>query len=111
MLCPHRELLTDRHATHKETSDLNTIANGSVVDPDPAFQASPDPDVLMTKNSRKNLNVDFFLPFLDQKLQFTLASIKDVQATGEAFSPQKRTSSTSTFCTPGSGFTIGIRIH
>jgi hypothetical protein len=35
--------------------------------------------------------------FLDQKLQFTFpyASIKDAQATGEAFSPQKRTSSTS----------------
>jgi hypothetical protein len=46
---------------------------------------------------------------------YPLASIKDVQATGEAFSPQKRTSSTSKheisqlcfyycghFCTPGS---------
>jgi hypothetical protein len=33
--------------------------------------------------------------FLVQKLQFTYpkASIKDAQATGEAFSPQKRTSS------------------
>jgi hypothetical protein len=35
--------------------------------------------------------------FFDQKLQFThpWASIKDVQAIREAFSPQKRTSSTS----------------
>jgi hypothetical protein len=35
--------------------------------------------------------------FLDQKLQFTYleASIKDVQVTEEAFSSQKRTSSTS----------------
>ncbi len=42
--------------------------------------------VLMTK-----------MVFFDRKLQFTYpqASIKDVQATGEAFSPQKRPSSTS----------------
>jgi hypothetical protein len=33
----------------KKTSAVNVIANGSVVDPDPAFQVSPDPDVLMTK--------------------------------------------------------------
>jgi hypothetical protein len=35
--------------------------------------------------------------FFDQKLKFTYpkASIKDAQATVEAFSPQKRTSSTS----------------
>jgi hypothetical protein len=56
--------------------------------------------------------------FLDQKLQFTYpqASIKDAQATGEPFNPQKRTFSTSKhensvlfsifvghFCPPGSG--------
>jgi hypothetical protein len=37
------------------------------------------------------------LYFFDEKLQFScsLASIKDAQATGEAFSPKKRTSSTS----------------
>jgi hypothetical protein len=42
--------------------------------------------------SRKNL-----IYFFDQKLQFTSpkASIKDVQATGEAFGPQKSRSSTS----------------
>jgi hypothetical protein len=59
--------------------------------------------------------------FFDQKLQFTYpkASIKDAQATGEAFSPQKRTSSTSKHensllfsifvghvCPPGSGTAI-----
>jgi hypothetical protein len=70
---------------------------------------------------------------LDRKLQFTypLASIKDVQATGEASSPQKKTSSTSKhenslffsifvghFCPPGSGSSnsnycgsMRIRIH
>jgi hypothetical protein len=43
----------------------------SVVDPD-LLNPDSDPGFLMTKNS----------------------SLKDVQATGEAFSPQKRTSST-----------------
>jgi hypothetical protein len=39
----------------------------------------------------------FSFNFFDQKLPFTYlyASLKDAQATGEAFSPQKRTSSTS----------------
>ncbi len=48
--------------------------------------------VLMTKNWRKKIrNIKKFLNlFFDQKLQFTY-----VQATGEAFGPQKRTSSTS----------------
>jgi hypothetical protein len=53
--------------------------------------------------------------FFDQKLQFTYpqSSIKNIQATGEALSPQKRTSSASKheiyfsifvghFCPPGS---------
>jgi hypothetical protein len=48
----------------------------------------------MTKNG------NFVKYFLAQKLQFEFshpfASIKDIQATGEAFSSQKRTSSTST---------------
>jgi hypothetical protein len=67
---------------------------------------------------KKTNNYKFNFCFLDQKLQFTypLASIKDSQATGEAFSPQKRTSSNSkdensvlfsifwgNFCPPGSG--------
>jgi hypothetical protein len=40
----------------------------------------------------KNLQLTFFLY---QKLQLTYTSIKDVQATEEAFSPKKRKSSTS----------------
>jgi hypothetical protein len=71
----------------------------------------------MTKNWEK-FKAGKFLYFFDEKLQFSypLASIKDAQATGEAFSPQKRTSSTSKhknsllfsvfvdhFCPPGSG--------
>ncbi len=42
-------------------------------------------------------SVVFFEYFYDKKMQFTYnqASIKDVKATGEAFSLQKRTASTS----------------
>ncbi len=42
--------------------------------------------IVMTKNLRKENSVNFFFSFLDPKLQFTYpeASIKDVQATGEA---------------------------
>jgi hypothetical protein len=80
-----------------------------IPDPDPGF------DDLKLKKITAEKNINFLG---DQKLQFTypLASIKDVQATGEAFSPQKRTSSTSKhensvlfsifvghFCPPGSG--------
>ncbi len=78
----------------------------------------------MTKNWKKILqkNLNFFY----QKLQFThpKVSINDVQATGEAFSPQKRTSSTSKreicyffpifighFCPPGFGSGLRIRIQ
>jgi hypothetical protein len=52
----------------------------------------------MTKNVKKFI-VNFLKDIFDQKLQFTYpqASIKDVQDTEETFSPQKRTSSTSTF--------------
>jgi hypothetical protein len=50
----------------------------------------------MTKNLKKFTAEQKFI-FFDQKLQFTYlqAFIKDVQATGEVFIPQKRTSSTS----------------
>jgi hypothetical protein len=50
----------------------------------------------MTKNLNK-IQQNFFKTFLDKKLQFnySLAFIKDVQVTGEAFSPQNRTSRTS----------------
>jgi hypothetical protein len=58
-----------------------------IPDPDPGFYDQNYKRLLL----KKKLNF-----FLDQKLQFTfpLAYIKDAQATGEAFSPQKRTSST-----------------
>jgi hypothetical protein len=59
-----------------------------IPDPDPGF------DDLKVK---KMYNSKFNFYFFDQKLLFTYpqASIKEAQATGEAFSPQKRTSSTS----------------
>ncbi len=59
-----------------------------IPDPDPRFD-----DLKLEKIYSWKFNFDF----LDQKLLFTYpqASIKDTQATGEAFSPQKRTSSTS----------------
>jgi hypothetical protein len=51
------------------------------------------------KLEKKITAVKFFDIFLDRKLQFTYpsASIKDAQATGEAFSLQKRTSSITFF--------------
>jgi hypothetical protein len=66
----------------------------------------------------KRIDLKIFSSFFDQKLQFiySQASIKSFQATGKAFSPQKKTSSTSKnvtyklfpifvghFCHPGSG--------
>jgi hypothetical protein len=45
----------------------------------------------MTKIEENVQQKIFFL----QKFSYLLASVKDVQATGEAFSPQTRTSSTS----------------
>jgi hypothetical protein len=46
---------------------------------------------------KKKIQQKIFLGFFGQKLQFTYpqAFIEDIQATGEALSPQKRTSSTS----------------
>jgi hypothetical protein len=53
----------------------------------------------MTKIWREKLQRKKIKYFLDPKLQFSeftypQASIKDIQATEETFSPQKRTSST-----------------
>jgi hypothetical protein len=64
-------------------------------DPDSAFQLNPDPDAGFWWPKIEKWQQKKFL-FFDQ-LQFTYpyASIKDVQSTGEAFSPQKRTSNTS----------------
>jgi hypothetical protein len=62
----------------------------------------PDPDPICIQgfddqNLEENLQLKIFIYFFDKKLQFIYpwASIKDVQATGEAFSPQKRKSSPS----------------
>jgi hypothetical protein len=50
----------------------------------------------MTKNLKKLQLENFFIYFCDQKLQLTdPQASQDAQATGKAFSPQKRTSSTS----------------
>ncbi len=51
----------------------------------------------MTKNWRKKHSWNFFPSFLNKNCNLLLPrlSLKDVQATVEAFSPQKRTSSTS----------------
>jgi hypothetical protein len=99
------------------------VVNPDSLNPDPAFQANLDSDTIRIQSIEnqklkiKNTYSRNF--FLYQKLQFTypLASIKEVQATGEAFSPQKRTYSTpkteiyqllSIFvghiCPPGSGY-------
>jgi hypothetical protein len=60
------------------------------------YGSNPDPGFDVKKLKKINTGEKFFVLFFDQKLQFTypLASLKDVKATGEAFSPQKRTSST-----------------
>jgi hypothetical protein len=84
------------------------------VDPDSAFKGSSDPDPIRIqgfddqKQKKKNTAENFSFLFFSSKLQFTY-----FQATEEAFSPQKRTSSTSKkmkkmfgglFCPPGSGY-------
>jgi hypothetical protein len=84
----------------------------------------------MAKNKNNNqMKTNSYIFFIKIGITYPLASIKDVQATGEAFSPQKRTSRTSKqeifsifnchFCPPGfktasafvtAGFRIRIRI-
>jgi hypothetical protein len=66
------------------------------VNPDPDQETGPDPDPIRIRGfndqklKKKIQQKIFSIFFFYQKLQFTY-----VQATGEAFSPQKRTSSTS----------------
>ncbi len=92
------------------------------MDPDPAFFLIADPDPGFDDlKLKKNYSWKFNFYFLDQRLPFTYsyASMKHAQATEEAFSPQKRKSSTSKhknsvlfsifvghFCPPGSGSAI-----
>jgi hypothetical protein len=84
--------------------------------PDTAFLAEyrSGSMVLMTKNCKKFTAKKKNKIFGNKKLQFTypLASIKDVQAKEEAFSPQKRTSIfVGLFCPPGSGSRFRIWIN
>jgi hypothetical protein len=90
---------------------MGKMVESSVVDPDsdPAFQEIPDliptyPNLiririqgLITKIWKKIQWKFIQKLFFSSKLQLTYpwGFIKDVQATGEAFSPQKRTSRTS----------------
>jgi hypothetical protein len=66
------------------------------------LNTNPDPDPIQIQGFddqqlKKNLKLKKLKNFLDQSLEFTYskASIKEVQVTKEAFSSQKRTSSTS----------------
>jgi hypothetical protein len=75
--------------------DLGQCCESGFIESGSGISSESGSRVLMTKTLKKysgNLSIIFF----NQKLLFTspLTSVKDVQATGEAFSPQKRTSST-----------------
>ncbi len=66
---------------------------GSVVDPDPAFQVSPDDQKM--KNKEYGTAEIFLIFFLSKiAIYLSLGLHKGHQATEDAFSPQKRTSST-----------------
>ncbi len=61
------------------------------------FRLNTDPDPGFDDQNWKNLQLQKIIYFLDQKLQFTWPkdSRKDVKASEEVFSTQKRTSSIS----------------
>jgi hypothetical protein len=107
-------------------SDLDSLSP----DPDPAFYtvyrsgsgsgswSNQDPKFWWTKYEGKNLQLKKKIHiFFDQKSKFTypLASIKDVQAAGEAFSSQKSTQKMKFqnffFCICGSFLPSWIRIR
>jgi hypothetical protein len=81
-----------------QLSEINTwemfwIRIHSDTNLDPAFQVNPDPirnQGFDDQKLKKKIQLKFFFIFLKSKLQF-----KGVLATGENFSHQKRTSSTS----------------
>ncbi len=99
--------------------EIRSLSWTSVVDPDPAFQGNPDPDTdsgFWWPKIRK-IVLDFF--FISKiAIYLSPGLLKNVQSTGQAFSPQKRTYSTSkneiyllfslfvgycgSFCPPGS---------
>ncbi len=78
------------------------LRSGSGISSEYGYGSGSESRILIIKNWRKKLQLK--KKFFDQKLQFIfpLASLKNVQATREAFSPQKRTSSTFFQCC-GSG--------
>ncbi len=102
-----------------------SVVDPYLLNPDPAFQVNPDPDLIRILNDKKcfkKYKWKYFLFLFLIKNCNPQASIKDVQNTGEAFSPQKRTSRTSKyeiysllsifvgyFCPPGSGSGLRIR--
>jgi hypothetical protein len=68
-------------------------------DPDPAFQVNPDPEPFRIQGFddqkiNKEIQQNTFLKSFLSKLQFTYPQASG-QAIGDAFSHQKRTSSTS----------------
>jgi hypothetical protein len=63
-----------------------------VTHPDPILD--PDPGFLRPKIEKIQLKISFFVKNCNY-LSLDLHTVKDVQATGEAFISQKRTSSTS----------------
>ncbi len=74
--------------------DPDSLNSNSNPDPDLGFQADPVPDPIRIQGfddkNLKNYCRKFCLTFLIKNCNFTY-----VRATGKAFSPQKRTSSTS----------------
>jgi hypothetical protein len=66
------------------------------LDPDPAFQVNPDPDSnrIQGFDNKKIEERNFFFLFLIKiAIYLSLGLHTGIQATGEAFSSQKRTSS------------------
>ncbi len=110
----------------ESTNPITTVAFSEksflfirAVDSDPAFQVNPDPRFWWQKTEKKNTAEIFFITFFYKNCYLLLYKL---QATGEAFSPQKRTSSSSKkkfviffyFCgsfLPGSGSGLWIRIR
>ncbi len=114
---------------------IGTVRSGSVsdlysfdTDPDPAFQAKygtdPDPIQIQSFDDQKQKKILSWIFFLKSKtaiFSYPWASIKGIQVTEKAFSPQNRTSSTSKqmkflnffstfvgyFCPPGCGLGNG----
>jgi hypothetical protein len=85
-------------------TDLGSGVQIRIRNPDP--ESGSGSRVWWSKIGKKIYSWKLNFYFLDQKLQFTYPqdSIKDAQATGEAFSPQKRISRTSKHDNSGTFF-------